>query len=137
MGHWTFGQSLMTESSANTMASCLKKGRALSQPLLQTWRVPKKKKKKKRPNTSFKLSLHEHKKGTPMHLISINTLVKNPCLQAYSLFRVNGNHQAHTLLNHIGNMALSSLSYGTCIQPYFHDYEWIPKNFELGFQNQL
>ena len=34
-------------------------------------------------------------------------------------------------------MALSSLSYGTCIQPDFRDHEWISKIFEPGFQNQL
>ena len=34
-------------------------------------------------------------------------------------------------------MALSSLSYGTCIQPDFQDHEQISKIFELGFQNQL
>ena len=72
-----------------------------------------------------------------MHLISMNTLLKNPFFGACSLFKVNGSHRAHTLINHIGNMALSSLSYGTCIQPNFWDHEQISKNFEPSFQNQL
>ena len=88
----------------------------------------------KKPNISFKFSLHELKKGTPMHLISMDTLLKNPCLRACSIFRVNGKHRAHTLIKHIGNMALSSLSSGTCIQLDFRDHEWLSKIFDLGFR---
>ena len=69
-----------------------------------------------------------------MHLISMNTLLKNPCLRACSILKVNGRHRAHTLIKHIGNMALSSLSSGTCIQLDFRDHGWLSKIFEPCFK---
>ena len=63
------------------------------------------------------------KRGDTHALDKHKHFAKNPYLQTRYLFKVNGSHQAHTLINHIGNMALSSLSCGTCIQPDFHDHE--------------
>ena len=117
MGHWTFGQSLMMENNPHVLRHHASKRVGFSPNTCFKLEELKKKKKKNthtHTHTSFKFSLHEIKKGTSIHLIGMNTSLKNPCLWACSLLRVNGSHWAHTIINHIGNMALWSLSCGTC-----------------------